>query len=35
MNKILSDKTKYKSFVRRIKKKSIINVTREKKEIIK
>ncbi len=35
MNKILSDETKYESFVRRMRKKSIINVTREKKEFIK
>ncbi len=35
MNKILSDETKYKSFVRKIRKKNIINVIREKKEIIK
>ncbi len=35
MKKILSDETKYESFVRRMKKKSIINITREKKEIIK
>ncbi len=35
MNKILSDETKYKSFVRKMRKKSIINVTRKKKEIIK
>ncbi len=35
MNKILSDETKYESFVRRMRKKSTINVIREKKEFIK
>ncbi len=35
MKKILSDETKYESFVRKMRKKSIMNVTREKKEIIK
>ncbi len=35
MNKILSDKMKYKSFVRKMRKKSTVNVIREKKEFIK
>ncbi len=35
MNKILSDEAKYESFVRKMKKKSTVNVIREKKEFIK
>ncbi len=34
-DKILSDEKKYESFVRKMRKKSIVNVIREKKEIRK
>ena len=33
INKILSDEKKYESFMRKMRKKSIMNVTRKKKEI--